>query len=129
MRGWATSLTWLKDATLAHADRVRRGRELAWPYVVATGSRAWRKAGPVTEPKIPNDERERAEAALHAALSDAARRALAEGVSKEALVRYAEDRIAELRRVLDPPETIAEKSRRGSNGPADDIGDDGDETT
>jgi hypothetical protein len=53
----------------------------------------------VTDSRADSDDpREQARAALEAALAAAARRALAEGVEPEALIHYAEDRMAALRR-------------------------------
>ncbi len=74
----------------------------------------------------PDDARERARVAIEAALAEAARRALAEGVPPAALIRYAQERMRELRRGEDdaePDESLPPEDRRedGADG-TDELG-------
>lgn len=60
----------------------------------------------LTRVRVEPASRERATAVLRAALSDAADRAVADGIPPAALIRYGEQRIAALRRIapVDPTE-------------------------
>jgi hypothetical protein len=55
----------------------------------------------MTEAPEPHDATEQARAALHAALTAAARRALAQGATVEDLLQYAEQRLAMLRSMIE----------------------------
>jgi hypothetical protein len=67
----------------------------------------------------PDDARERARVAIEAALAEAARRALAEGATPEALIRYAQERLRELRHGGDEaePDESVRHDDRGEDGP------------